>query len=141
MLQIVYFCEEDGKSSMKDYLDGLIQSADDLEAQGKTKRAGQMRNLAFRLLSIIRHAAEHEGIVHPPLGDKMHAYPFFELRQRHGKRLIRIFYFAYHKEKLVLLHMYEKNEGESARQGEMEQANRNYKTYISNPEKYEIIHL
>lgn len=145
MLQIVYFCKNNKDKKLigpvKDYLDSIIKSSQALEKRGKTKQARRVKNLALRLFAIIQHAAEHEGIVHPPLGDKMHGYPFFELRQKHGKQLIRIFYFTYHKEKLVLLHVYDKKEGNAAKQAEIKQAHKNYKLYLSNPKKHELNNL
>ncbi|MBT4937382.1 hypothetical protein HON22_05690 [Candidatus Peregrinibacteria bacterium] len=141
MIKIVYFCEgskKDSKIPVKNYIDILIQEADISEKLGKAKKAEKQRGLALRLLTVIKHAAEHDGIVYPPLGDKMHGYPLNELRQKHGKELIRIFYFVYMKNKLVLLHAYDKKEGTVAPKKEINIAYNNYKLYISNPQRYEF---
>jgi phage-related protein len=137
MTEITYFCEVN-KSPVKDYLDSLVAKAEELEEKGKTNQADKLRKNALRLFALIQHAAEHNGIVHPPQGDKMHGHPFFELRQKISKNLIRIFYFVYRNQKLVLLHVYQKPEGSPASQKEIATAQENYDKYTSNPKKHEL---
>ena len=142
MLQITYFCEDNTTKNpiapVKDYINTIIAESEELLKKGKAQQAEKLRRFALRLLAIIQHAAEHEGVVHPPLGDKMHGHPFYELRQKQSQTLVRIFYFAYQNKKLVLLHAYEKKEGTPALQSEINTAQRNYNLYISHPHKHEI---
>lgn len=142
MLQITYFCEDNKAKTpiapVKDYIDTIISESEELRKKGKPQQAEKLKRFALRLLAIIQHAAEQNGIIRPPLGDKMHGHPFHELRQKQSKTLVRIFYFTYQQNKLVLLHAYNKKEGTPALQSEINTAQMNYNKYISNPHKHEI---
>lgn len=142
MLQITYFCEDNSAKGpiarVKDYINTIISESEELQKKGKTQQAEKLKRFALRLLAIIQHAAEHKGIVLPPLGDKIDGHPFHELRQKQSKTLVRIFYFTYQQKKLVLLHAYDEKEGTPALQSEINKAQRNYNMYISNPHKHEI---
>lgn len=140
MLRIVFFKKiVDGNvvAPVENYLDKLADTAEDLRLRGKSKEAEKFMNLFNRLLSLIKHAMERNGQASLPESKKLHGYPLCELRQKNRKRLIRIFYFAYLQEKLVLLHVFEKKEGEETPKVEIEEAYHNYKLYISDPKTYE----
>lgn len=137
MLRIVYFQEKEN-SPVKSYIDRIINEADAESKKGKDKSAGKKKRLAIRLLALIQHAAEVDGNVQPPAGKKLYSFPFSELRQKAGKNLIRIFYFTYGQKDLVLLHAYDKQEGEEADPKELKQAEENFKKYNFHPNKHAL---
>lgn len=129
-MRIVYAVNKEGVSTVMERLGTLSESE-------KTSD----RNLAIRLMALINHAAEHGGIVSPPQGKKLDGYPFSELRQKHGRDLLRICYFTHREDKLVLLHIFEKPDGKASEKivaKELAYANHVYNLYLSNPKKHAI---
>ena len=73
-------------------------------------------------------------------------YDFQEIRVKEGDNLVRVLYFCYHQEKLVLLNafekpsQYQKNKKkviDKMIKDELNKAKEFYKAFISNPELYE----
>ena len=78
------------------------------------KDSARVRDKKVKVLAFIDQSiqfiAEHKGKPIPPIAKTIRGYKFHELRIKEGNKLIRILYFAYHKEKLVLLNAFEKPE-------------------------------
>jgi hypothetical protein len=139
MLKIIYFINNKGKTKeipVKEYVDNIFDQADVLKKKGKIAQFKKMWKLGIRILALIEHTARNNGIVTMPQGKKLHNYPFWELRQKVSKKLVRIFYFVHFENDLVLLHAYDKPEETSAPVKELKKAAENYILYKSNPHKH-----
>jgi phage-related protein len=69
----------------------------------------KIKVLAF-IDQTIKFIAENRGRPIPPVARTIRGYKFHELRVKDGSNLIRVFYFVYIGEKLVLLNSLEKPE-------------------------------
>ena len=67
----------------------------------------KIKTLAF-IDQAIQFISENKAKPIPPIAKTIRGYKFHEIRVKDGSNLIRIFYFCYHQEKLVLLNAFEK---------------------------------
>ena len=67
----------------------------------------KIKTLAF-IDQAIQFISENKAKPIPPIAKTIRGYKFHEIRVKDGSSLIRIFYFCYHQEKLVLLNAFEK---------------------------------
>ena len=80
----------------------------DLKSSDTEKRKNhKIKTLAF-IDQAIQFIAENKAKPVPPIAKTIRGYKFHEIRVKDGSSLIRIFYFCYHQEKLVLLNAFEK---------------------------------
>lgn len=78
----------------------------------KSNNTEKQKNHKIKTLTFIDQAilfiAENKAKPIPPIAKTIKGYKFHEIRVKDGGSLIRIFYFCYHKEQLVLLNAFEK---------------------------------
>ncbi|KKS53874.1 MAG: hypothetical protein A2445_04530 [Candidatus Jacksonbacteria bacterium RIFOXYC2_FULL_44_29] len=116
-----------------------IKSTDTVKVKEK-----KIKVLAF-IDQAIQFIREHKGKPIPPIAKTIRGYSFHELRIKEGDQLIRILYFAYHQEQLVLLNAFEKPELylkgakkkiEREIQKILELTDLYYQDFITNPKHY-----
>lgn len=109
------------------------------------QQARKVKTLAF-IDQVIQFIAEHNGKPVPPIAKTIRGYKFHELRIKEGSQLIRILYFCYHQERLVLLNAFQKpalyikgakKRVEKEIQKIFEQTNQYYDDFINNSQNYE----
>ncbi len=141
-MDIIYYCTKNGHVPAKDYLVPRYGIGGDDDAK---TRAHKVKILA-KVEGIVKMAANKKGIIGEPYSSALHGYDFHEFKIDEGNELIRILYFAYHQEKLVLLNAYDKPVlYEKARkkkiQKKIEDINQQtqiyYEDFIKNPDHYE----
>ena len=78
----------------------------------KSNDTEKRKNHKIKMLAFIDQAiqfiSENKAKPIPPIAKTIRGYKFHEIRVKDGSNLIRIFYFCYHQEKLVLLNAFEK---------------------------------
>ncbi len=80
----------------------------DLKSGDTEKRKNhKIKTLAF-IDQSIQFIVENKTRPIPPIAKTVREYKFHEIRVKDGNSLVRIFYFCYHQEKLVLLNAFEK---------------------------------
>jgi hypothetical protein len=102
---VYYFNKEKNISPVKDFLFKYDIKKDDSEKTVNHK----IKVLAF-IDQAIKFITENNGKPIPPIAKTIKGCKFHELRVRDGGNLIRIFYFVYIREKIVLLNALEKPE-------------------------------
>jgi phage-related protein len=102
---VYYYNQEKSLSPVKNFLFQYDIKIGDREKVLKHK----VKVLAY-IDQAIKFIAENNGKPIPPIAKTIRGYKFHELRVRDGSNLIRIFYFVYIQEKLVLLNAMEKPE-------------------------------
>ncbi len=145
-METIYYRTKDGYVPASAFLSRRygISNNDDKKTQvNKSKKFAKVR-------IIIKIATENGGIAGGSFSSSLIGYSFQELRIQEGNRLVRILYFAYHKEKLVLLNaydkpnLYEKN-GKKKVEKEIEvihkQTQEYYEDFLKNPNRYEKYEL
>ena len=90
-------------SPVKQFLLKYNLTSNDTEKQTNHK----IKTLAF-IDQTIQFIVENKAKPIPPIAKSIRGYNFHEIRVKDGSNLIRIFYFCYHQEKLVLLNVFEK---------------------------------
>jgi phage-related protein len=104
-MEIVYYRTRDGRCPVKEYLSsryGIGEDKDSAQAQfNKVKRLAKID-------SVIMLAADKRGVPGGNFSSSLIGCDFQELRITEGNELVRILYFAYKKEILVLLNVYDK---------------------------------
>ncbi|MEK7072517.1 MAG: type II toxin-antitoxin system RelE/ParE family toxin [Patescibacteria group bacterium] len=109
-------------------------------SSAKTEQQREHRaKAAIFIDQTIRFIAEHRGRPIPPSARPLRGYPFHEMRIKDSNNLIRILYFCYHQETLVLLYAFDKPDYyDKAKKKKvekefylaLEQAYSNYQDYI-----------
>ena len=89
-------------SPVKQFLFIYNLKSEDTEKQKNYK----VKTLAF-IDQVIQFIAENKARPVPPIAKTIRGYKFHEIRVKDGSSLIRIFYFCYHQENLVLLNAFE----------------------------------
>ena len=78
----------------------------------KSNDTEKQKNHKIKILAFIDQAiqfiSENKAKPIPPIAKTIKSYKFHEIRVKDGGSLIRIFYFCYHQERLVLLNAFEK---------------------------------
>jgi len=90
-------------SPVKQFLFKYDLKLNDTEKQKNRK----IKTLAF-IDQSIQFIVENKAKPTPPIAKTIRGYKFHEIRVKDGSNLIRVFYFCYHQEKLVLLNAFEK---------------------------------
>ncbi len=141
-MEIVYYVTSAGIAPAKEYLTSRYGS-DSTDTQ-KSKN-GKAKRLAT-VEAVLSLAAGNNGIAGGELSAHLIGYDFQELRIKEGKELVRLLYFAHHRERLVLLHGYDKprryEKGKKKKvDNDIESIHRIAKVYyddfIKNPDRYE----
>ncbi len=116
----------------------------DINDSEKTKNH-KIKVLAF-IDQTIQIIAEHKGKPIPPIAKTIRGYKFHEMRIKDGSNLIRILYFGYMRDKLILLNAFEKPEKydkklkkqiESKIANILNQTKIYYENFINNNKNYE----
>ena len=103
-MEIVYYYSNDFKfAPVKQFLSKYSLKSSDTEKQ----RNHKIKILAF-IDQTIKFIVENKGRPVPPIAKSIKGYKFHEMRIKDESKLIRILYFCYHQEKLVLLNAFEK---------------------------------
>jgi len=103
-MKVIYYHNLNlGVSPVKQFLFKYDLRSGDTEKQ----RNHKIKTLAF-IDQAIQFIAENRAKPIPPIAKTIRGYKFHEIRVKDGGSLIRIFYFCYHQEKLVLLNAFEK---------------------------------
>lgn len=133
---IYYFNEEESISPVKEFL----LKYDIKKNDSKRTVDHKIKVLAF-IDQVINFIAENKGKPIPPIAKTIKGYKFHELRVKDGSNLIRILYFVYIQEKLVLLNGFEKPDNYSHGlkkkidkeiEKSIKLANQYYKDFITN---------
>ena len=78
----------------------------------KSKDTEKQKNHKIKILAFVDQAiqfiAKNKAKPAPPIAKTIRGYKFHEIRVKDGSKLIRIFYFCYYQESLVLLNVFEK---------------------------------
>src|SRR3989344_1606892 len=126
-MQIVYYQTKSGRLPTREYL-----------SKYDPTKPNDYKKLA-KVDSVIRLAAERGGRPGGDFSSSLQNYDFQELKIPEGERLVRIPYFIFRKEKLVLLNAFDKPKlYESGKKRKVdlnihlfyEEANRFYKTFL-----------
>ncbi|KKW10162.1 MAG: hypothetical protein UY48_C0047G0008 [Candidatus Gottesmanbacteria bacterium GW2011_GWB1_49_7] len=142
-MQIIYYKQENGYAPAKAY---LVSRYSHSEGDDKKTINNKLKRLAKADL-VIKNAAENGGIARGTYSARLIGYPFQELRSSEGDDEVRILYFPYRKEKLVLLSAYDKpDKYEKAEKKKIdkkirdthEQTKKYYEDFLSNPNHYEV---
>ena len=80
----------------------------DLKSNDTEKRKNHKIKILAFIDQAIQFVVENKAKPIPPVAKTIRGYKFHEIRVKDGSNLIRIFYFCYHQEKLVLLNAFEK---------------------------------
>lgn len=141
-MEAVYYHTKSGTVPVKEYLDKYIPNKEDDQ---KTKES-KIRN-HLRINSVIKLATEKNGIPGGGFSSPVSGYKFQKLKIReNNESQIRILYFCFNEEKLVLLNVWEKPKlyGKIKRKKEKlkekkicEITKGYYDDFIKNPNQYE----
>ena len=131
-LDIVCYCTKSGVVPIKDFFQQYAYSE-------------KIKELA-RIRAVIKITAERGGIAGGQYSSPLQDYDFQEMKIKEGENLVRILYFCYHEEKLVLLNALKKpNLYEKAKKNRVkkiiakthEETQLYYEDFINNPTNYE----
>ena len=141
-MQLVCYMAEDGSVPIKEFLWRYVPGNKDSQ-----KNILKKQRAYSKLKSIIDLTLERKGLVGGEFTSHLKGdYDFQEIRVKEGDNLVRVLYFCYHQEKLVLLNafekpsQYQKNKKkviDKMIKDELNKAKEFYKAFISNPELYE----
>lgn len=121
MLNIIYYVNsETGESQIRDSL--LNVKKDSVKA---------------KINAIIIHVAENNGRTSAITTKNIRGHHFSEIRIKASKDLYRILYCVWKNEKLILLHLFIKKEGERTPNKELLAAEEKYNDFINNLKIYE----
>lgn len=121
MLNIIYYVDsKTGGSQIRDNI---------LNIKKESVRA--------RVVAIIVHVAENDGKTSAVVTKNIRGYHFSEIRMKVSKNLYRILYFIWRNEKLVLLHLFIKKEGEITPNKELLIAEEKYNDFLNNLKIYD----
>jgi phage-related protein len=142
-MEIICYRMKTGRSPAKEYISsryGINESKDNKRMQAnKVKRLTKIDN-------VITMAAEKRGRPGGDFSSSLIGYDFHELRISEGDELVRILYFAFQGDRLVLLNAYDKpNLYEKAGKKEInkkiqrihEQTKLYYEDFLKHPDQYE----
>ena len=103
-MKVIYYYNSNLRiSPVKQFLFKYDFNSSDNEKQTNHK----IEILAF-IDQAIQFIAENKAKPIPPIAKTIRGYKFHEIRVKDGSSLIRIFYFCYYQEKLILLNVLEK---------------------------------
>jgi hypothetical protein len=140
-LEIVYYKSSGGLVPVKDYLSKYRPLAQDKESI-QQKKIKSFRRIDF----VISRATENNGIIGGEYSCSVPAHSFQKIRIKDGGNLVRILYFCYLGERLVLLNAYDKpdlyDKGAKKKidkmiNEKMSDAQNYYQDFIKNPQNYE----
>jgi phage-related protein len=100
---IYYFSRQLGIAPVKEFLLKY-----DVRNNDSTKQAERKIKIMAFIDQAVRFIAENKGRPVPPIAKPLKGYKFHEIRVKDGSDLIRVLYFCYHQEKIVLLNAFEK---------------------------------
>ncbi|MFH1890673.1 MAG: type II toxin-antitoxin system RelE/ParE family toxin [Candidatus Kuenenbacteria bacterium] len=103
-MQIVYYFNQ--KSQISPVKEFLLKY-DLKESDSKKQEERKIKILAY-IDQTIQFITEHKGRPIPPVAKPLKGYKFHEMRIKDRINLVRILYFCYTQEKLVLLNAFEK---------------------------------
>jgi phage-related protein len=109
---VVFYRDARGRAPVERFIEGLPSK------------------LQARLLRTINLLAEHGTELTAPLAEKVTGERFWELRIRQGTNIVRVFYFAATRRRMVLLHAFIKKSQRAPRR-EIETARARYDEYRS----------
>ena len=139
--EIVFYRSDKGFVPVKDYLARYKP----LPQEKERAQAKKIKSLA-KIEYLMEKAAENNGIIGGSYSCSVSGFDFQKIRIKDGDNLIRILYFCFLREKLVLLNAYDKpdfyNKGAKKRiekmiAQKMDEAREYYKDFIKNPQNYE----
>lgn len=105
MKVVYYYNRRFNIAPVKQFLSKYDLKLEDTKKQTNHK----VKVLAF-IDQTVKFIAEHKGQPIPPIAKTIRGHPFHEMRIKDGSNLIRILYFSFCQEKLVLLNAFEKPE-------------------------------
>jgi len=121
MLKIIYYVNSgSGESQVRNELKGINKDA-----------------IRAKIQAVIVHVAENNGITSAITTKNIRGFHFSEIRIKVSRNLYRILYFIWMNEKMVLLYLFVKKEGEETPQRELKLAEEKYNDFINNTKLYE----
>jgi len=121
MLEIIYYI--DSKKNNSPIRDDILSIKKDL--------------VKIKIKAAILHLAQNHGISPGLLTKNIRGFHFSEIRIKFSKSLYRILYFIWRDEKMILLHIFLKKEGEVTPQKELKKAERRYEDFLNNIDIYD----
>ncbi len=140
-LEIVRYRTISGFVPINDYFTKFVPASEDKPGQITKKLRAYTR-----IKTVIIAAAENNGQVRGDFSSDLKGYNFHEFLIRDGTNQIRILYFCYHNEKLVLLNGFDKpslyEKGNKKRvnnfiEKKLAETDKYYNDFINNPKNYE----
>lgn len=121
MLNIIYYVNsETGESQIRDSFLNI-----------------KKYSVKAKINSIIIHVAEKNGNTSAIITKNIRGHHFSEIRVKVSRDLYRILYCVWKNEKLLLLHLFIKKEGERTPNKELSVAEEKYNDFINNLEIYD----
>ena len=120
MLNIIYYVRS---------ADGISPIKADLERIKKD-------SIRAKIKAAIVHVAENDGRTSYVISKNIRRFHFSEIRIKFSKNLYRILYFVWRDDKMVLLHIFVKQEGEETPAKELLEAEKRYIDFISHSNVY-----
>jgi len=116
MLKIIYYLDlKTGKSPVKEKISEI-----------------KKKSIQTKIVSFIDFVAISNGHANSIITKNIRGYHFSEIRIKFSKNLYRILYFIWQDNKMVLLHMFIKKEGEKTPEKELIKAEKNYIDFMNN---------
>lgn len=141
-MQLVCYKMEDGSVPIKDFFWRYVPNKADSQ-----KNILKKQRAYSKIKSIINLTLEKKGLAGGEFTSHLKGgYDFQEIRIKEGGNQVRVLYFCYHQEKLVLLNafkkpsLYQKGKKKAVDKmikDELNKAKEYYKSFISNPNLYE----
>lgn len=140
-LPIICYRETDGNIPFQNFLARYVPTEKD-----KIKQKIKKMEVLTKTKKWIHHLAENDGVPREPTASPLRGYPFHEIKVDFPDKLIRIQYFCYNQEKLIILNAYEKPTlYDKARKrttdrvinSALEEAKKCHEDFINNPQNHE----
>jgi len=120
MLNVVYYVRSaDGTSPIKEDLEKIKKDS-----------------IKAKIKAAIAHVAERNGRASYVISKNIRGFHFSEIRIKFPRNLYRVLYFIWRDRKLILLHMFVKQEGEETPVKELSAAEKRYADFISHANSY-----
>ena len=79
-----------------------------LKSSDSPKQKSHKRKMVIDIIARIDFIAEINGYPQPPVAKPLHGHKYHEITLSDYNNCVRILYFCYHKERLILLNAFEK---------------------------------
>jgi len=113
-----------------------VRSIDEVSPIKEDLEKIQKESIKAKIKAAIVHVAEHNGQTSYALSKNIRGFHFSEVRIKFSKNLYRVLYFIWRNDKMVLLHLFIKQEGEKTPTKELLEAENRYQNFIKHINLY-----